>query len=112
MTGVGKAVAEADIKIALESHHCYIHDIPEAINNLLGRVNADNVGVNLDYGNIFLHKHGGSLDEAVEKLKDRIFYVHLKNVIKIADTFYCSTLADGMIDNFQFVSLLKEIGYR
>ncbi len=111
LTSIGDAIKDKGIKIALESHNCYIHDVPDAICKLLDMVEADNVGVNLDYGNIFLNKHGGSLENAVEKLKSRIFYVHLKNIIKIADSFYGTTLADGMIDNFQFISLLKEIGY-
>lgn len=111
LSRVGEALRGRSLKIALESHNCYIHDLPDAICKLLGMVRADNVGVNLDYGNIFLHKLGGSLEEAVEKLREKIFYVHLKNLIKITGAFWVTRLADGMIDNFQFVSLLKKIGY-
>ncbi len=112
LTRVGEAIRGSGIKIALESHNCYIHDLPDAIRKLLDMVEADNVGVNLDYGNIFLHKLGGSLDDALDKLKDRIFYVHLKNAVKVAGAFYITPLAEGMIDNFHLLSLLKGIGYK
>ncbi|MDD5686719.1 MAG: sugar phosphate isomerase/epimerase [Elusimicrobia bacterium] len=112
LDAVGMAVKSKGIKLALESHNCFIHDLPDSINKLFGMMKTDNVGVNIDYGNIMVHKYGGSLENAIEKLKDRIFYAHMKNVIVVANDLYCTTLAEGMIDNFQFVNLLKKIGYK
>jgi sugar phosphate isomerase/epimerase len=111
LTDVGKAIAGKGIRLALESHNNALHDIPVPIRRLLDMVKTDNIGVNLDHGNIILNEFGGGVPESIELLKDKIFYIHLKNMIVMGKRFYCTTLADGMIDHFEYLSCLKKIGY-
>ena len=112
-------VAEAEnVKLALEIHNCYIHDLPETTHKLLQMIDSTHVGCNFDFGNIYLHEKwianpAAFLVEGIELLKDKIFHVHLKNVRKVGELlFFCPDLQDGEIDNRLFLATLKRIGYK
>ena len=111
-------VAQAEnVKLALEIHNCYIHDLPETTHRLLEMIDSSHVGCNFDEGNMYLHEKwlvdpAGFLVNGIELLAEKIFYVHLKNVRKVGELlFFCPDLQDGEIDNRLFLSTLKRIGY-
>jgi len=111
-------VAEAEnVKLTLEIHNCLIHDLPETTRRLLDMIDSSHVGCNFDMGNMFIHFKwlADPVDfivKGVDLLKDKIFYVHLKNARKVGETYFVNTdLQDGEIDNRHFFSTLKKIGY-
>ena len=112
-------VAEAeDVKLTLEIHNCLIHDLPETTRKLLDMIGSSHIGCNFDMGNMFIHFRwlADPVDfvvKGVELLKDKIFYVHLKNARKVGEElFFFPDLAEGEIDNRHFFSTLKSIGYK
>jgi sugar phosphate isomerase/epimerase len=101
---------ELGILIALETHNCYLHDLPAPSRKLMDITNHDAVGVNLDYCNILLHKNKCSLAESVEQLDGKIYYAHLKNALvpQNSNTFVITQLEQGDINNLEFLELIKE----
>ena len=110
---VGAKAAELRARIALETHNCYLHDLPKPCAKLLSKVNLDNVGVNYDHGNIFINKNGSSIEEVFNIIGDEILYVHLKNIFSPHDkSFFLSTrLEEGHIDTMDIMKRLKTRGF-
>lgn len=109
---VGGKAASLGMKLALETHNCYLHDLPGACRKLMDMTAHDAVGINLDYGNIALNKNGCSMHETVETIGDKLFYVHLKNMLIGRDKSYLPVHLDaGHIDTSGELMLLKEQGY-
>ena len=109
---LGKLAGELGFKFAFETHMCYLHDYPLVANDLVDRIDSPAVGVNLDYGNAFLMANNPPLAETINKISNRIFYVHLKNAMTIpSGGFLPSSLADGAINHREYLRLLKGIGY-
>ena len=105
---VGDKAAELDMLIALETHNCYLHDLPAPSRKLLDMTNHDAIGMNIDYGNIILNKNKCSLPESFDILDGKIYYAHLKNVLMFGETFMVTHLDQGCIDNMLFLNLLKD----
>ena len=62
-----------------------------------------------DHGNIFLNRKGESIDKVFELLKGKIYYAHLKNLLRTRDYTYMAThLEAGHIDNCKVLAKLKE----
>jgi sugar phosphate isomerase/epimerase len=113
LKAVGTEAAKLNAIIALETHNCYLHDLPKACAKLLKMVNMDNVGVNYDHGNILINKNGSSIEEVFDIIGDKILYVHLKNMFVPFDkSFFLSTrLEEGHIDTMDVVTRLKNNGF-
>ena len=106
---VGDKAAELDILIALETHNCYLHDLPKACRRLMQQTNHDAGGINLDLGNIVINKNSSSPQESIDIIgEDKIYYAHLKNVLMYKKELFMSTrLEEGHIDN---TYILERIG--
>ena len=99
-------------RLAFETHMGYLHDLAVPAKTLVDRIDKPSVGVNLDYGNIIRGANPVSLEESFAVVQDRLYYVHLKNSISLTSGGFMSTgLADGEINNRQFVKLLLAMGY-
>ncbi len=96
-------LAKRNMRIALESHNCYLHDLPQACAKLLDMADADRCGINYDHGNIFINHNGVGIDECFKLLNGRIYYAHLKNLMRTPDFKYnlATHLEDGHIDTCQ-----------
>ena len=107
---VGDKAAELGILIALETHNCYLHDLPKACRRLLRETGHDAVGINLDMGNIVINKNGCDTKEAVDTIgEDKIYYAHLKNVLMYKKDIFMSTrLEEGHIDNTYILSRIGQ----
>lgn len=109
---LGAVAAEGGARIAFETHNVYIHDLAKPTKKLLDMIDCDAVGANLDMGNIVLHADGESLEDALEILKGKLYYVHLKNMLRLRPGGFAAVgLAEGCIDNRQFLRILKKQGY-
>lgn len=104
---IGDKAAELDMLIALETHNCYLHDLPAPSRKLMDMTNHNAIGMNLDYGNIVLNKNNISLSESVDILDGKIYYAHLKNALIFDKTFMITHLDQGCINNMDFLNLLK-----
>ena len=62
-----------------------------------------------DHGNIFLNRNGESIDEVFDVLKGKIYYAHLKNMMRSRDfKYYLPTHLDaGHIDTQLVMSKLR-----
>ena len=104
---------DVDIRFGFETHMVYVHDTAEAARRLADDIDRPSIGVNLDYGNIIGYRKRPSLPEAIEMLADKLYYVHLKNAAPLrgAQGLMPTALAEGQINNREFVRLLIEAGY-
>lgn len=107
----GEAIEKIGMRFAIETHHWYIHDLPEPTLRLLDMINCPSLGVNMDYGNTVNFSTPPSLCETIESYGDKIFYVHLKNSSPVGNTRIATSLCNGEINHREYLTKLKEIGY-
>lgn len=115
--GIGaEAAAAHGMDLCLETHNGYIHDLPAPTVRLLDQINAPNVKVNFDYGNIGLHKANEGLAKSIDALAPRTGYIHLKNMSLVGppETYdwVRMPLPYGDIDHFDFVRRFASHGYQ
>ena len=108
---LGAAAEELGFKMAFETHMGYLHDLPAPTQKLLEMIGSPAVGANLDYGNMVYFPKAPSLNEVISTLKGRIFMVHLKNSMPAGGGRNAVGLGDGIINNREFLRLLKESGF-
>ena len=106
-------LSDVDIRFGFETHMVYVHDTVEAAVRLVKDIDRPSIGVNLDYGNMVQFDKRPSLEDAVNLVGDKLHYVHLKNSapLRAAVVRIATGLAEGEINNRQFVRLLMEKGY-
>ena len=109
LTRAGIELEKRGMLAALESHNCYIHDIATSCAKLLTYVKSPAIGINYDHGNIFLNKNGESIDQVFELLKGKIYYAHLKNLMRTRDfkNWMATHLEAGHIDTGKVMGKLK-----
>ena len=100
------------MRIALETHNSYLHDLPNACQKLMDMTGHEAVGINYDHGNIAINKNGCSIKEVFDVIGDNIYYVHLKNLLIFRDGVYMVThLEAGHIDTSEILTRLRNQGY-
>lgn len=100
-------------KFAMETHPNYLHDCISATMKLVELSGSKSIGVNLDYINSDVVPGGMGIEDALEAIGDRLFYVHLKNIIKLSDGGRIRIgLGDGEYNNRHIMKKLKETGYQ
>jgi len=111
---VGDAAAACGIRLALETHNGYIHDVASSCAKLMAMTDHPAVGINYDHGNIILNKTGESIDKVFELLPDKIYYAHLKNmmIVRLPNdggvSYSVTRLDSGYIDQSRVMRHLKE----
>jgi sugar phosphate isomerase/epimerase len=109
---IGEAMAEIGVRIALETHMCYLHDTPTAAKKLVDQIDNSSIGVNLDYANQLYLASQPTVGEEIETLDSSLFYVHLKNIISRPSCGHFQVgLADGTFNNREFLRELKSTNY-
>jgi sugar phosphate isomerase/epimerase len=106
-------LSDLPIRFGFETHMVYIHDTAEAVRRLVDDIDRPSIGANLDYGNIIGFPKPPSLEETVRLLAGKLHYVHLKNSAPLrgAPGRLATALAEGEVNNRQFIRLLMEVGY-
>ena len=109
LTAAGRELEARGMLAALESHNCYIHDTAKSCAKLMLCVKSPAIGINYDHGNIFLNSQGEDIDEVFHLLKGKIYYAHLKNMMRTRDFkhFMPTHLDSGHIDTCQVLSNLR-----
>lgn len=107
-----KHIKELGFKIAFETHMNNIHDTPDSALRLVDMIGDPAAGINVDYGNMLFFKKIPPMEQTVEKLKDKLYYIHLKNYARtIGGDLVATSLGDGDINYRQYLKLLKSAGY-
>ena len=109
---LGAVAEEYGFKMGFETHMGCLSDLPEPTVKLLDMIDSPAVGANLDYGNMVYFSKAPSLEEAVTTLAGKTYMVHLKNSHPVTagdhtEMVKCP-LGDGMINNREFLLLLKK----
>lgn len=112
----GQAAEACGIELCFETHNGYPHDLPAPTLELVNAIDHPRVGVNFDFGNIYLHPDGGTLENAVATLAPHLKYVHLKNMMSLSaftggSTYRGTPLRDGDINHEKLVRELITAGY-
>ncbi|MBT3379553.1 MAG: sugar phosphate isomerase/epimerase [Lentisphaerae bacterium] len=110
---LGALAEELGFRLAFESHMGYLHDLPEPARKLVDMIDSPAVGINLDYGNAIHFPQPVPLADAISQCGDRLYFTHLKNYATIRGTGgrLAAGLADGDINNREFMRLLMDSGY-
>ncbi len=110
---VGKALEKIGVKFAFETHMGYIHDLPETSKRLVDMIESPAVGINMDYGNTVYFSGIPSVEEAIDIYAEKLFYVHLKNSIRVPGDYrrIPTALSDGEINHRSYLSKLFDTGY-
>lgn len=109
---IAEVVLQNGFRIAFETHMLYLHDLPESTVRLVDLIANPAVGVNLDYGNYVYFNNPASIQDTVQNIGDRLYYVHLKNSIGLPGGSRIATgLSEGEINNRALLQALKEHGY-
>ncbi|MCC7491084.1 MAG: sugar phosphate isomerase/epimerase [Fimbriimonadaceae bacterium] len=108
---------ELGLRLAFETHMNYLHDLAEPACALCEQIGSPAVGVNLDYANIHHFPRHPSASETIAQCGQRLYLVHLKNVLTVAGPagspplrVRCG-LADGEINTRAFLRELFASGY-
>lgn len=108
---VGDLAAAQGIRLALETHNGYLHDLAPACRKLMQATAHPAVGLNYDQGNIQLNVNGSSVDDFFAEAGDWVYYAHLKNVQVVRGQngggFFITRLEEGCINQFRVMELLK-----
>lgn len=110
LRAVGNHARELGILIALETHNGYLHDLPAPCRKLLDLTSHDAVGVNYDHGNIVINANGCPIDAVFDRLGDKIYYAHLKNMLLVSGAvpgYICTRLDGGHINTMTVVKKLQ-----
>lgn len=118
---LAEAAAQNEMKLVVEMHSCSLTDCAKATVKLLEMVNHPNLGVNFDFGNLYLIPRAEPLDEALALLREKIGYVHVKNFRRAVPAWWflplprfrwsLTLLEEGEIDYSQVVEGLRRMGY-
>ena len=112
---LGALAEEFGFKMVFETHMECLTDLPEPTKKLLDMIDSPAVGANLDYGNMIHFANAPSLGKAISILKDRLYMVHLKNAYRVGigdlPVMVRCPLGDGIINNREFMRLLREDGF-
>jgi sugar phosphate isomerase/epimerase len=112
LTELGKLAHELNAQFAMETHTCYVHDLPGPTAQLIKESGSPNLGALLDYANYQLFKKPPGIEETLSTLDDKIFYVHLKNLVVLENRQRIMTsLSDGQVNNRKLLKALFATGY-
>lgn len=105
------------VKLCLEVHHTYLHDLGASTARLLDLIDSPHVQANFDYGNIYIQRRQKGIAAELAALGGRVGYVHLKNACSLRsrfdlNVFLAAPLKAGDINHVVLLRELRATGYR
>ena len=107
----GEAAETLGIKVGLETHFWYIHDLPEPTRKLIDLIDSPAIGVNMDFGNTVKFPKHPTVPEAIDIYGEKLYYVHLKNSVAVAGDRIATAMSEGEINHREYLAKLKSIGF-
>lgn len=109
---LGTLAGKCGFRFAFETHGNYLHDTIEATMRLVDGINSEHVGALWDHANLSIFPTCPTLQEAIKQIGNKMYYVHLKNLLFSPAHFLAvSSLSAGILNIREQVRLLKESGY-
>lgn len=110
---IAKELEKIDLRFAFETHMGYIHDLPQPSRRLVDMIDSPMVGLNLDYGNMMLFPEQLPVEQVIDILGNKLYYVHLKNYIRLPESRFRlpAALGDGEINHRLYLEKLQAVGY-
>jgi sugar phosphate isomerase/epimerase len=103
---------ELGFRIAFETHLWYVHDTLESAIRFVDSIGSPNAGITWDQGNLYFLRPCLSTAEVLKKAENRIFHVHLKNLLPDPNHFFgACNLEDGVINVREQAHALGNAGY-
>ena len=108
---VGDAAAQLGVVVALETHKGPTQNADEML-TLMFEVHHPQIRLNFDTGNILYYNPGADLHDQLDRVKDYVRNVHLKDSRGRAEDWYFPALGDGGAVDFARVrEQLDAIGF-
>ncbi len=109
---LGRMAGELGLRLAFETHGAYLHDTLEATLRLVRAIDCPNVGLLWDQVNLEVIRGAPGFAEAIAAAGDRLFYVHLKNLLVPPEQFLAmSDLGGGILNIRDQLACLKRACY-
>lgn len=109
---LGPFAEKRGVRIVFEIHMNTIHDTLASTARLLDKIGCANVMANPDPGNMYSTSTAEHDPDAMDLLRGRIGYFHLKNCYLHAGQYsYNVRLADGDININRYIQKLVDFGY-
>jgi len=112
VAGLQEALSRTEalgVRLAMETHHGFIHDLAAPAAALVDAVGSPRLGVLFDYGNMIGFQPVPDLEESLRTLGQRTMYLHLKNSVFTGHRPRLSCgLGDGAIDHRRYLRLVQE----
>jgi sugar phosphate isomerase/epimerase len=99
------------VKVVIETHLFSLAETVSQTLTLIDRTGSDNVGVNLDPGNLVRADGHEDPVEAIGMCGNKLGHVHAKNLITFGGEHRNTPLAEGDIDYGQFIAALHRHRY-
>ncbi|MDX2037668.1 MAG: sugar phosphate isomerase/epimerase [Isosphaeraceae bacterium] len=108
---IGDAAAELGVVVALETHQGPTQNA-EAMLRLMERLDHPAVRINFDTGNIAYYNHGFDPADELEKVKEFVRNVHVKDNRGCFEDWYFPAVGDGgAVDFTRIREILDGVGY-
>jgi len=112
LNGLAVEAASCGVQIAVETHMGTIHDTVDAQLRLLRGVTSPAVGACLDFANALIQNRQEDVYAAVAACRERLCYVHLKNVRLLPAGYDWNVpLRYGDVNYARVLRALRENGY-
>ena len=113
LTELGKRVADLGIQLGYHNHMGAMGQTPEGVDQIVAAMDPRYAKLELDIAHYF--QGGGDPAQAVEKYKDRLLFLHLKDVRHVADAkdgYRFCELGRGLVNVPAVLAALRKINFR
>jgi inosose dehydratase len=116
MTELGKRTADLGVQIGYHNHMGAMGQTPEGVEQIMAAVDPRYAKLELDVAHYF--QGGGDPAKAVEKYKDRLLFLHLKDVERLPgaegakESYRFVELGRGLVDLPAVLEALRKINFR
>jgi len=113
LTELGKRVADLGVQLGFHNHMGAMGQTPEGVEQIVAAMDPRYAKLELDIAHYF--QGGGDPAQAVEKYRDRLLFLHLKDVERVAgakDGYRFCELGRGLVNVPAVVAALRKIDFR
>lgn len=116
LTELGKRVADVGVQLGYHNHMGAMGQTPEGVDQILEAMDPRYAKLELDIAHYF--QGGGDPAKAVEKYGDKLLFLHLKDVQRIADApagkqpYRFVELGRGLVDVPGVLAALRKVNFR
>ena len=115
MTELGKRIADLGVQLGYHNHMGAMGQTPEGVEQIMAAVDPRYAKLELDVAHYF--QGGGDPVKAVEKYRDRLLFLHLKDVERLGGAgeiagYRFVELGRGSVDLPGVVNALRKINFR